>query len=309
MVEVFDQGKPSQPLQLKVIIYLDSKNVYYSGTDALVPMFDISNNCVKFMNSRTGEVIPDKDPLPGDFVKEPFVMIPTVTVNFLYNPHLEGHGSKRMETTLEVEFCIEGDISDQDTFGWYPDKLRLSFMCASAHEVRRENTQVLSKTVSQTASISSGKENLSLDLKGKSREGSAGYVTIVTVQGKQSSKEESSTGEISNQGLSAQVEALSLKDGNLSILNVSRPAEVAYLATILASLHSLDVWNRVHRAYLQQSSGMMSNVSIGVKGDWVIKEDGNNSGTSNTSEGSNGKFCKYSFICQRISSYVVVTES
>ncbi|KAL2631020.1 hypothetical protein R1flu_015706 [Riccia fluitans] len=296
-VEVLDQGKPSQPRQLTVKIYLDSKIVsYYSGIIPLVPIINIrEDRLTTFVNSRTDHTCP-KDPLPGKCV-----MVLIVTVTFLYNPHLEGHGSKKMKTTLEVDFCFEGSISDPDTFGWYHDELRLPFKCTSPDEVRREKTQVLSETVMRTASISSGKEELTQKLKGKSREyqGSAGYKPFVNVQGKQSSKEESSTGETSNQGLSAQVDALLLKDGNLSISNLAGPAEVTYLATIFSSFHLLDVWNLADRRVLKQLSGMMSSVPIRVEGDWVIREDGNNSSTSNKPEESNRNFCKSKFICQR----------
>ncbi|KAL2630576.1 hypothetical protein R1flu_015262 [Riccia fluitans] len=288
-VEVFDQGKPSQPLQLTVIIYLNSENVsYYSGEIPLVPIIDVSKDrLTTFVSSRTDHTCP-KDPLQGKCV-----MVPIVTVTFSYNPHLEGHGSKKMTTTLEVKYCFESSISDPNTFGWYHDEFQLSFKCSSQYEVRSLKTRVLSETVMQTATISNGKEVSTQKLRGKSREcgGSVGYTPFGNAHVKLSSEEASSTGETSNQALSSQVNALLLKDGNLSISNLEGPAEMKYLATILFSYYLRDVWNPVDRVHLKQSSGMMSSVPIQVEGDWVIREDGNNFGNRN--------FCKYTFICQR----------
>ncbi|KAL2654193.1 hypothetical protein R1flu_022321 [Riccia fluitans] len=173
------------------ILLLDSTKIsaeIQQSEDTKVRSLSAQQAAEQFGIGVEGQGIADEDPLPGEFV-----MVPIVTVTFLYNPHLEGRCSKKMKTILEVNFCIEGSISDPDTFGWYHDELRLPFKCTSPDEVRMEKTQVLSETLMQTASITSGRENLIHDLKGKSRDyqGFAGYKTFVNFQGKQFSKEES----------------------------------------------------------------------------------------------------------------------
>ncbi|KAL2608212.1 hypothetical protein R1flu_026785 [Riccia fluitans] len=165
-----------------------------------------------------------------------------------------------MKTTLEVEFCIEGSISHPDKFGWYHDQLRLSFMIKSTTKMKFDGRRLKFSV-------------------------------------KQSSKEESRAGETSNQRSSAQVE-IDCLGGNYSIGKVGGPAEVTYLASIFPPFPLLDVWDPVD-GELAHISGMMSVVSIQVEGDWIIREDGNNSGTSNTTEESNERFCTYKFICRR----------
>ncbi|KAL3702426.1 hypothetical protein R1sor_020448 [Riccia sorocarpa] len=295
-VGVLDQERRNQPLQLTVIIYLDGDNcTYCNAVDRSEFRLDRQSSQLRFVHSGSGEDIMDMDPLLCDFVIEP-----KLTVNFLYYPHLEGNGSKKMKTRLDVEFLIDGNVSDPDEFGWFHDQLRVSFKCTRPNEVRREGTEIISTTEMRTADRGHGRENSTLSLKGKGKEAQvfAGHRTFASLQLGMTSKEESSTGCKTNQESSMKIPVRCLVDASFSLQQKGGAAELAYLATIFPPFNLYEVWDPVDRD-LAQSSGIMSAVPVKVGAGWAIREDESNSDGSNNREQCSNRFCKYELSCQR----------
>ncbi|KAG6542293.1 hypothetical protein Mapa_016322 [Marchantia paleacea] len=292
-----------QPLQLTVIIYLDSSNCrYLKGSDTRSSQVEFEVG--KESDSGLTKLIDPDSHEPVRAVQDAsmdFQISPKVTISFLYLPGKVSQPSKTLRTAVDVHYHLDENTQDQKAFGWYHDQLRVSFRCKEPNRVRRErrglDAEVLSKHEVRTADRGQSMEKSTSSLQGKGGDCTffAGNRNVASLQFMKNSRNDTSDGTGVKKNSDARIAATCLIQ-NFAIRDVGRASELSYLATVFPPLELLNVWDPADRSFLR-SSGIMSAVPVQIEGHWIVRDDV--SYAADSAEVRGLRFCQYEFSCQR----------